>query len=509
MACYLGFQPTDEKEYYFVSYNSEDVGKIGPIVQKLNDSAVPLWYDYGLEYGEKWESEISGRIKDAKAIIMFFTKGILDKEESYVRKEYNMATKFYEKKVYVVLLDKINKADVPYTIVPWWIDVESRHCIDASENGRIEILCEEIKKALKFEKNISTNSTSNKQNKRISVYNNQKEEKIDFAAREIENNRTLIAHECKQQQTSKYEKPISYFTNNLMRNSAEDTILMDEGKSIYKRQINDATKSQDTDLAKAFEILYECCEKNGLKYDLSYEVFDIERYKDIEKSLLESDKLDSASKRELLDYLRNDMKTNAEIISSIDDYIKRNDVTNAYTLCKGEEKHLRKMDDPDSTKYLYQVFIRILNIAIIINCKFQKQQALFLYKILKDALKMLSIKDNKEDIASINLLSIKLVLLNDLENNDSIEVNNGIIIKKHLKIASQLYCKLESEATKYIYMDDNCKFSSSIDRKYWAYKEELEFLEKIWMYYNKKTTVNGKLSKDKEDQKGLLEKMHL
>lgn len=179
MACYLGFQPTEEKEYYFVSYNSEDVGRISPIVQKLNDSAVPLWYDYGLEYGEKWESEISVKIKDTKALILFFTKGVLSKEESYVRKEYDMAIKFYEKKVYVVLLDKINKADVPSNMVPWWIDVKARHCVDASEFDNIEILCEEIKKAIKFEKKIVT-----KNNRRISIYNDEKSIKCDIVKNE-------------------------------------------------------------------------------------------------------------------------------------------------------------------------------------------------------------------------------------------------------------------------------------------------------------------------------------
>ena len=68
MSCYLGFTPTADPNYYFVSYNSEDADRVGLIAQRLCRSDVPLWYDYGLEYGEKWEGQISGRLKDAQAV---------------------------------------------------------------------------------------------------------------------------------------------------------------------------------------------------------------------------------------------------------------------------------------------------------------------------------------------------------------------------------------------------------------------------------------------------------
>ncbi|MBR3597835.1 MAG: toll/interleukin-1 receptor domain-containing protein [Clostridia bacterium] len=189
MACYLGFQPTDEKEYYFVSYNSEDVGKIGPIVQKLNDSAVPLWYDYGLEYGEKWESQISSKIKDAKAIILFFTKGILSKDESYVRKEYDIATEYFGKKVYVILLDKINNNDISFDMIPWWYEIKKRQCVVASEIENLEEICNEIKKAIKADNNIVNYKNNEKSDKRISVYNGQlmENEKTRDPKKHIEN----------------------------------------------------------------------------------------------------------------------------------------------------------------------------------------------------------------------------------------------------------------------------------------------------------------------------------
>lgn len=132
MSCYLGFTPTDRPNYFFVSYNSEDMDRVGMLAQRLCRSNVPLWYDHGLEYGEKWEYQISQRLRDAQAVLLFFTKGILTKSHSYVRKEYEMATKYFDRKVYVVMLDRIEKGDVPFDKVSWWIDVQENQCIDVS-----------------------------------------------------------------------------------------------------------------------------------------------------------------------------------------------------------------------------------------------------------------------------------------------------------------------------------------------------------------------------------------
>lgn len=151
MSCYLGFQPTDKPNYFFVSYNSEDVDRVGPIAQRLFHGNVPLWYDFGLEYGEKWETQISGRIKDCQALILFFTKGILTKSLSYVRKEYEMATKYFGRKVYVVMLDKIENSDVPFDKVPWWIDVQEHQSIFAAGVRDLDVVVSQIRKAIGME----------------------------------------------------------------------------------------------------------------------------------------------------------------------------------------------------------------------------------------------------------------------------------------------------------------------------------------------------------------------
>ncbi len=101
MSVFLGFQPTKSREYYFVSYNNEDATRVGSIAKALSESGVNLWYDHGIEYGDNWEPTITEKILNAKAIILFFTKGILPKSNSYVQKEYKIATQHYDKKIYL------------------------------------------------------------------------------------------------------------------------------------------------------------------------------------------------------------------------------------------------------------------------------------------------------------------------------------------------------------------------------------------------------------------------
>ena len=91
---------------------------------------------------------IAERIRDSQAVILFFTKGILLKENSYVRKEYKMATEFFNKKVYVIMLDSIKNEDVPYDKVPWWIDIQEKQNIHLSDIDDLSKTKTEILSAL-------------------------------------------------------------------------------------------------------------------------------------------------------------------------------------------------------------------------------------------------------------------------------------------------------------------------------------------------------------------------
>lgn len=147
MSEYLGFQPTSRPGYFFLSYNSEDKERVGELAGMLEKSSVPIWYDYGIPYNEKWEAEISSRIKASAGMILFFTRGILQKENSYVQKEYRLA-KFHRTEITVVLLDQIRDEEVPAEKAPFWLDLTERQCVHGySEPDQIK-LCETVSKAI-------------------------------------------------------------------------------------------------------------------------------------------------------------------------------------------------------------------------------------------------------------------------------------------------------------------------------------------------------------------------
>lgn len=129
MSNYLGFEPTKSNDYYFVSYNNQDAARVGEIAGALSESGIDLWYDHGIDYGADWETVITEKIGGANAVILFFTKGILQKNHSYVQKEYKIATQFFNKKVFVVLMDEISKADIPMDKIAWWMEINEKQCI--------------------------------------------------------------------------------------------------------------------------------------------------------------------------------------------------------------------------------------------------------------------------------------------------------------------------------------------------------------------------------------------
>ena len=96
-------------------------------------------------------------------MILFFTKGILEKTNSYVQKEYTMAARFFHRKIYVVMLDTIRDEDVPTEKIPWWIDIQEKQCIEGTED--IAKLAETISAAL------GVQTHADKMNRIVALYN--------------------------------------------------------------------------------------------------------------------------------------------------------------------------------------------------------------------------------------------------------------------------------------------------------------------------------------------------
>ena len=127
MATNFGFMPVLTGKRYFISYKNEDTARVGEITRRLNQMGVPMWYDYGIEKGERWSREINANIKECEAVILFATKKLFSYEDTYVRKEFRLA-KMHHKKIYVIWLDNLNPDlnpnDVNDGLEDWYVDVE-------------------------------------------------------------------------------------------------------------------------------------------------------------------------------------------------------------------------------------------------------------------------------------------------------------------------------------------------------------------------------------------------
>lgn len=146
MSAYLGFKPTDGDDYYFVSYNNEDADRVGAVLQLICGS-FPIWYDNGIEYGDKWEETISVRLVNCRSVILFLTKGIFLKSDSYVQKEFRMG-RMMEKDFLIVFLDRITQKDIPASKLAFWDDLTQIQSIEAFKKKDKKAVADEIIKAL-------------------------------------------------------------------------------------------------------------------------------------------------------------------------------------------------------------------------------------------------------------------------------------------------------------------------------------------------------------------------
>ncbi len=69
--------PLDEniinEPYIFISYSNDDYKQVYPIIVKLKEQGIPVWYDEGLAYGESWENQVKERLNsdNCKGVVFF------------------------------------------------------------------------------------------------------------------------------------------------------------------------------------------------------------------------------------------------------------------------------------------------------------------------------------------------------------------------------------------------------------------------------------------------------
>ena len=143
MAENFGFVPVGNGNRYFISYKSEDYRRVGEITRELNRYGVPMWYDYGIEKGERWKKEINRNISECDALILFATKNLFFYEDNYVRLEYDIA-EYFQKPIFVVWLDDVKKKDVNRDIVDWFLKLKALQGIETINRSVNQIACTAI-----------------------------------------------------------------------------------------------------------------------------------------------------------------------------------------------------------------------------------------------------------------------------------------------------------------------------------------------------------------------------
>lgn len=113
MATDFGFEPTKNKFYYFISYNSEDNKRVGEIASQMMSQGIPVWYDKGIYPDDIWSETIAAKLDKCEKIIVFVTKNLVKKAlgentDSFVQKEYELAKRL-NKSICFVFLDKITE----------------------------------------------------------------------------------------------------------------------------------------------------------------------------------------------------------------------------------------------------------------------------------------------------------------------------------------------------------------------------------------------------------------
>lgn len=92
------------ENYIFVSYSHADIGRVFPILHKLQLAGFRIWYDEGINGGENWRKILASKIQDVKCkdFLLFASENSI--QSRHVRAEINLALDL-DKKITTVRLD--------------------------------------------------------------------------------------------------------------------------------------------------------------------------------------------------------------------------------------------------------------------------------------------------------------------------------------------------------------------------------------------------------------------
>jgi hypothetical protein len=125
-AVYEGDEP-----FVFVSYKHEDMARIQPILDRIQDWGYRIWYDRGILGGQEWAGVIEGRVRACRLFLLFLSQAAIEAE--FVRKEVHLAI-YSQKPLLVICLEPI---DLKYGL---GLLLQDRQMLDTSKGDVFDAL---------------------------------------------------------------------------------------------------------------------------------------------------------------------------------------------------------------------------------------------------------------------------------------------------------------------------------------------------------------------------------
>lgn len=106
---YLPFQAyIGDEPYLFVSYSHQDKKLVYPVLKRMHEAKVRIWYDEGIPPSGKWIEQIASTLKKCEMFLIFITNSAV--ASKHVRNEIYFANK-NDKKVFPIYLEKTDLPD--------------------------------------------------------------------------------------------------------------------------------------------------------------------------------------------------------------------------------------------------------------------------------------------------------------------------------------------------------------------------------------------------------------
>lgn len=91
-------------DYVFISYSHKDSDRIHPLIKRMMDDGISIWYDNGIDPGTEWDENIAMHLQECSGIIAFLSDNYLESDNC--RDELNYARDLGKERL-IIYLDNV------------------------------------------------------------------------------------------------------------------------------------------------------------------------------------------------------------------------------------------------------------------------------------------------------------------------------------------------------------------------------------------------------------------